>query len=164
MMLARTVLFLGAFAFCLGAHAQQAEETGGKGEKVVAYFYANTGGDVMDGPAGPYKLELHLEYADPDSGEPVHIKQVIAQCGRISGGNVFGGDGVREIDVALCEGDPRYAGIERYAGIDARYEGAYWLISEPGELTVRKGWLDSPQEIIVTYRIPHTRAIGKMEF
>jgi hypothetical protein len=57
-------------------------------------------------------------------------------------------------------------GSARYADIDAQYEGSYWLISEPGELTVRKGWFDEPQEIIVTYKMPSPdiRAVGKMEF
>ncbi|MDR3299516.1 MAG: hypothetical protein LBU43_05825 [Candidatus Accumulibacter sp.] len=134
--------------------------------KVVASFYHNTGGDIwLDGPAGPYKLELRLEFIDPDSNEKIVVQDVIAECGRMSGGTVFGDKTEREIDVTLCEGDERYADDERYAGIDKRNAGIYWLISEPGELTVRKGWLDVPQKIIATYRMPSPgiRAVTKEE-
>jgi hypothetical protein len=65
-------------------------------------------------------------------------------------------------DLTLCE-EGRHQGIEHYAGI-------YWLISEPGELTVRKGELtvrkgelNHPQKIITTYKMPepHIRAITR---
>ncbi|MDR0737435.1 MAG: hypothetical protein LBF51_11530 [Zoogloeaceae bacterium] len=165
-MIARTLLFLGLFALCLGANAEQQEAApgnaaaDGQDKTVKAYFYANTGGDIMDGSAGSYRLELYVEYTDPDSGKHMSVKRLIAQCGSISSGNVFGGDGVRVIDVAICEGSARHADI------NAQYEGSYWLISEPGELTVRKGWLDEPQEIIVACRMPASdiRAVGEMRF
>ncbi|MDR3299513.1 MAG: hypothetical protein LBU43_05810 [Candidatus Accumulibacter sp.] len=115
--------------------------------KVVAYFEANTGGGIwLDGHAGPYKLELHLEFNDPDSNEKIVIKEVIAKCGQISSGTVFGDKTEQLIDFTLCE-EGIYDGIEHYAGM-------YWLISEFGELTVREGWFNHPQKIIATYRMP----------
>jgi hypothetical protein len=126
-------------------------------QKVVAYFFANTGSDMwLAERSRPYTLEVHLSFKDVDEfdGEinDVLIKETIAECEQISGGTALGGGTEREIGVALCEGDEPHAGI-------------YWLISEPGELTVRKGWETQPQKIVLTYRMPtpNLRAIAKEE-
>ena len=110
----------------------------------VAYLQANTGGDSMlaGHPRGSV-LELHVI----DGG---HDIRPVAQCDRISGGTALGGGTERELDVALCEGD-------------AQNRGEYWLISEPGIVSVRRGPVDSKQIIVQEHRLrdPHMRAVIK---
>jgi hypothetical protein len=148
-------LFLCACAEDAALTPTPAETPPAQDMQVVAYLVANTGGDVGVDDPDPYKLELYLEFNDPDSNEKIVVKERIARCGQMSSGTVFADKTERLIDVTLCEAG-HHEGIEHYAGI-------YWLISEPGELTVRKGWLDHPQKIITTYKMPapHIRAIAR---
>ena len=124
--------------------AQQSSSVSGSAAP-IAYFQANTGGDSMLARRthGGYVLELHVI-----DGE--HTIKPLAQCDRIAGGSALGGGTERELDVALCEGDT--------AG-----QGEYWLISEPGEVSVRRGPIGSNQEVVLTHRLKDAsaRVVGK---
>src|SRR5690606_11334430 len=106
---------------CSTASTPDAASGAGKGQSApVACLRANTGGDGMFAePKRGYVLELHVL-----DGE--HTVKPLAQCNRISGGDALGGGTKRELAVALCEGDEQSS-------------GEYWLISEPGLVSVRRG-------------------------
>ena len=109
----------------------------------VAYLHADTGGDSMLAQhKRGYVLALHVI-------DGSHSVVPVARCQRISGGSALGGGTERELEVALCEGD-------------AQNSGEYWLVSEPGIVSVRRGPIDSTQEIVreQPLRDPHARASG----
>lgn len=111
----------------------------------TAYFHFDTGGDaLLATPARTHALRVRIEYGD------VRIEKTVAECTKMSGGNALGGGTVRELEVALCEGDQNNA-------------GQYWLISEPGEISVRKGALSGRQTTVAIHKLPtaNLRATSK---
>jgi len=149
---ASVVLAVFAFAI-LGACSTESRQGGvDSGQSVratqakapVAYLQANTGGDSMLAKRRHgYVLELHVI-------DGRHEIKPVAQCDRISGGSALGGGTERELDVALCEGD-------------AKNRGEYWLISEPGRVSVRRGPIDAAQQTVQeqALRDSHARAVAK---
>ncbi|SAI34438.1 Uncharacterised protein [Bordetella ansorpii] len=111
----------------------------GSTESPVAYLQANTGGDSMlaEKKSG-YALEVHVL-------DGSHAVKEIARCARISSGNALGGGTERELQVAICEGDERN-------------RGEYWLISEPGVVSVRKGPIGTEQQMLLEHRLQNSKA------
>ena len=81
-----------------------------------------------------YVLELHVI----ENGS--HDVTPVAQCSRIAGGNALGGGTKRELEVALCEGGQAN-------------RGEYWLISEPGVVSVQRGPIGSAQQIVHKHQL-----------
>ena len=109
------------------------------GPAPVAYLWANTGGDSL-GARGQRGVALEMHVIDGD-----RVVEPVARCDRIAGGSALGGGTPRELQAALCEGD-------------AHNRGEYWLISEPGVVSVRRGPIGSSQQIVLEYRLRDARA------
>ena len=96
-----------------------------------AYFKLNLSGDQMMQKARKAELLLVVRYEDKE------YRQVIAKCKHPSLGNVLGGGTVRELEVALCNGE-------------------YWLISEPGSVIVLRMDKKSNGIKVACFELPDT--------
>lgn len=79
----------------------------------LAFFALNTGGDQMTLSRKQAGLEAVVRYQDKE------LRQTIASCSDPSLGSALGGGTDRELEVAFCDGE-------------------FWLIAEPGRITVER--------------------------
>jgi hypothetical protein len=104
--------------------------------RVEALFVLETGGDQMRRGRVEAGLAFVVRYGSQE------FWQTIASCREPARGSVLGGGTERELEIARCGGE-------------------YWLLSEPGVVTVRRG--DPMEGAVVTRLIlpePSMRAVS----
>lgn len=106
----------------------------------VAFLKGNIGGEGAGAPRRPRYAVLELHVIDGR-----HHVQPVAQCEQVYTGRALGGGTERELQVALCDGD-------------WNNDGEYWLISEPGVLTVRRVAAGNDRQTVLEYRLRDVKA------
>lgn len=140
-------LFLAVLSMAMLAACSTPTPDASAGTGPVAYLKANTAGGNMGTPGRPRSvLELHVI-------EGRHTIKPVAQCEQIYSGTALGGGTKRELQVVLCEGD-------------WNNDGEYWLISETGVVSVRRGAIKGQQQTVLEYRLRDVkaRAVTKQEW
>lgn len=98
--------------------------------RAQAFFSVDAGADQLtDGAIPRRRLLVEIRIG----GE--RLTRIVAYCAAAELGSALGGGTQRELEAAMCDGE-------------------YWLISEPGEVTVRKGDISAAQEIVLRYELP----------